>query len=49
MLDNAGTGRTRATTFVSGSWLRLVSEGARGLPETALWRLHDLCQTTATL
>jgi hypothetical protein len=48
-LDNAGTGRTRATTFVSGSWLRLVSEGARGLPETALTRLRDLCQTTATL
>jgi uncharacterized protein YndB with AHSA1/START domain len=48
-LDNAGTGRTRATTFVSGSWLRLLSEGVRGLPETALTRLRDLCQTTATL
>ena len=48
-LDNAGTGRTRATTFVSGSWLRLVSEGARGLPETALRRLRVLCQTAATL
>jgi hypothetical protein len=48
-LDNAGTGRTRATTFVSGSWLRLASEGARGLPERALTRLQDLCQTTATL
>ncbi len=48
-LDNAGTGRTRATTFVSGAWLRLVSEGARNLPETALTRLRDLCQTTAAL
>jgi uncharacterized protein YndB with AHSA1/START domain len=48
-LDNAGTGRTRATTFVSGSWLRLVAEGARGLPEKALTRLRDLCQTAATL
>ena len=48
-LDNAGTGRTRAATFVSGSWLRLVAEGARGLPEKALTRLRDLCQTAATL
>ena len=48
-LDNAGTGRTRATTFVSGPWLRLVAEGARGVPEQALTRLHDLCQTAATL
>ena len=29
LLDNAGTGRTRATTFVSGPWLRLRTEGAR--------------------
>jgi hypothetical protein len=48
-LDNAGTGRTRATTFVSGPWLRLVAEGARGLPERALTRLRDLCQTAAAL
>lgn len=48
-LDNAGTGHTRATTFVSGPWLRLVAEGARGLPERALTRLQDLCQTAATL
>ena len=48
-LDNAGTGRTRATTFVSGPWLRLVAEGARGLPERALTRLQDLCQTAASL
>ena len=49
VLDNAGTGHTRATTFVSGSWLRLVSEGAHGLPEAALTRLRDLCQTAASL
>jgi hypothetical protein len=48
-LDNAGTGRTRATTYVSGTWLRLTIEGARGLPEQALTRLRDLCQTAATL
>jgi uncharacterized protein YndB with AHSA1/START domain len=48
-LDNAGTGRTRATTFVEGSWLRLVAEGARRLPDRALTRLRDLCQTAAEL
>jgi hypothetical protein len=49
LLDNAGTGRTRATTYVDGDWLRLVLEGARGLPKAAAARLHDLCQTAATL
>ena len=48
-LDNAGTGRTRATTYVTGPLHRLVLEGARGLPQRALTRLHDLCQTAATL
>jgi uncharacterized protein YndB with AHSA1/START domain len=48
-LDNAGTGRTRATTFVSAPWLRLVTEGARRLPDRALTRLRDLCQTAASL
>jgi uncharacterized protein YndB with AHSA1/START domain len=48
-LDNAGTGKTRATTFVSGPWFRLVAEGARGLPERALTRLRDLCQIAAEL
>jgi hypothetical protein len=48
-LDNAGSGRTRATTFVEGAWLRLVAEGARGLPKSALTRLRDLCQTAAGL
>jgi uncharacterized protein YndB with AHSA1/START domain len=49
LLDNAGTGRTRATTYVDGGWFRLVLEGARGLPKAAVARLHDLCQTAATL
>jgi uncharacterized protein YndB with AHSA1/START domain len=49
LLDNAGTGRTRATAYVDGPWHRLVLEGARGLPQAAVTRLHDLCQTAATL
>jgi hypothetical protein len=49
LLDNAGTGRTRATTYVSGPWHRLVLEGARSLPERALTRLRDLCQTAASV
>jgi hypothetical protein len=52
-LDNAGTGKTRATISVSGSDLRLILEGARGfgpnLPERALTRLQSLCQTAASL
>jgi hypothetical protein len=52
-LDNAGTGRTRATIRVSGSDLRLIFEGAKGfgpsLPERALVRLQSLCQTAAAL
>ena len=52
-LDNAGTGRTRATIFVSGSEYGLIFEGARSLsqnlPERALTRLQDLCQTAASL
>lgn len=48
-LDNAGTGRTRATTFVAGGWFRLLAEGARNLPDRALVRLRDLCQTAAEL
>jgi hypothetical protein len=48
-LDNAGTGRTRATTYVDGPLHRLLLEGARGLPEQALARLRDLCQTAATM
>ena len=49
VLDNAGTGKTKATVSVSGPWLRLVLEGARSLPERALKRLQDLCQTAASV
>ena len=48
-LANAGAERTRATAFVDGSAWRLFAEGARGLPTRALARLHDLCQTAASL
>jgi hypothetical protein len=48
-LANAGEGRTRATTFVLAPWWRLLVEGARDLPRASLVRLHDLCQTAATL
>jgi uncharacterized protein YndB with AHSA1/START domain len=48
-LDNAGTGRTRATVSVAGPWWRLYAEGARSLPGRALTRLQDLCQTAASL
>jgi uncharacterized protein YndB with AHSA1/START domain len=48
-LDNAGTGRTRATISVEGAWWRLYAEGARSLPSQALTRLRDLCQTAASL
>jgi uncharacterized protein YndB with AHSA1/START domain len=41
--------RTRATAFVDAPFWRLVAEGATGLPRLAVARLHDLCQTAATL
>jgi uncharacterized protein YndB with AHSA1/START domain len=48
-LANAAAGRTQAVVTVQGSWWRLVTEGARRLPQQALSRLHDLCQTAAGL
>jgi hypothetical protein len=48
-LANADENRTRATVTVNGDWWRLVLEGARSLPRRSLDRLHDLCQTAATL
>jgi hypothetical protein len=47
-LDDAGR-NTLATAFVEGSFWRLLAEGARGLPRHAVARLHDLCQTAASL
>jgi uncharacterized protein YndB with AHSA1/START domain len=48
-LNDAGPGRTRATAFVDGPFWRLLAEGARGLPQQAVTRLFDLCQTASTL
>ena len=48
-LANAGPERTRARAWVDGPGWRLLVEGARDLPERALTRLHDLCQTAAEL
>jgi uncharacterized protein YndB with AHSA1/START domain len=45
-LDSAGGDRTRASLVVHGP---LVLAFSRGLPKTALSRLHDLCQTAATI
>jgi hypothetical protein len=40
---------TKATAWVSGTWWRFYAEGARPLPQQALARLHDLCQTASGL
>ena len=48
-LANAGEDRTLARAWVEGSWWRLLVEGGRDLPDKALTRLHDLCQTAASL
>jgi uncharacterized protein YndB with AHSA1/START domain len=45
--DSAG--HTKATAWVEGPLWRLLSEGARGLPQQALARLFDLCQTAEAL
>jgi len=41
--------RTEATAFVAGPWWRLTLEGAGALPEQAVKRLRDLCQTAREL
>lgn len=48
-LERAGEGRTRARAWVDGSAWRVLVAGARGHPAQALARLHDLCQTAASL
>jgi len=48
-LDDIEPGRTRATAFVDGPFWRLLAEGARGLPQQAVARLYDLCQTAFSL
>jgi uncharacterized protein YndB with AHSA1/START domain len=42
-------GGTDATMTVEAPWWRLVVEGLRGMPERALARLHELCQTADSL
>jgi uncharacterized protein YndB with AHSA1/START domain len=42
-------GQTKATAWVEGAWWRFHTEGARALPQLALARLHDLCQTASSL
>lgn len=48
-LASTAPDRTRATVTVEGAWWRVNVEGARRLPQQALRRLHDLCQTAAEL
>ena len=48
-LGDIEPGRTRATAFVDGPFWRLLAEGARGLPQQAVARLYDLCQTASSL
>jgi uncharacterized protein YndB with AHSA1/START domain len=48
-LDDAPDGLTAARMTLEAPWLRLRSEGLRHLPETALTRLRDLCQTAYAL
>jgi hypothetical protein len=48
-LDDAAGRQTEATAFVDAPYLRLVAEGATGVPRLALSRLYDLCQTAASL
>lgn len=42
-------GRTRASLVLDAPWWRIPLEGLRDLPRRALKRLHDLCQTAASL
>jgi uncharacterized protein YndB with AHSA1/START domain len=48
-LASAGPEQTKAVAFVEGASWRIAVEGARGLPRLALYRLHALCQTAASL
>ena len=44
-----GTDRTVATVTIEGPWRPELLGTPRRLPKVALGRLHDLCQTAATL
>lgn len=49
LLEPAAQRRTNATVRVDGSWARITFEGLRPVPRLAVRRLHDLCQTAATI
>jgi uncharacterized protein YndB with AHSA1/START domain len=46
LLNEAALDRTRVTLTVVGPWFTGLR---RSFPRKALWRLHQLCQTAATL
>ena len=48
-LEDGAARHTEATAFVDAPFLRLVAEGATGLPRLAVTRLYYLCQTAAKL
>jgi hypothetical protein len=48
-IDDAADGLATVYVSVDAPWLRLRGEGLRQLPETAVTRLHDLCQTAYAL
>ena len=48
-LERAAGGLTRAHVVLEAAWWRIHVEGLRELPRRALARLHDLCQTAASL
>jgi hypothetical protein len=35
--------------MLEGSWRRITAKGLRSVPQQAIHRLHDLCQTAAEL
>jgi uncharacterized protein YndB with AHSA1/START domain len=48
-VEPAAGGLTHATIVLEAPWWRTYLEGLRDLPRRALVRLHDLCQTAASL
>jgi Polyketide cyclase / dehydrase and lipid transport len=48
-VEPAADGLTRAAISLEAPWWRIYVEGLRDLPRRALVRLHDLCQTAASL
>jgi hypothetical protein len=48
-LKPAADGLTDAAIVLEAPWWRIYAEGLRELPRRALVRLHNLCQTAASL